>query len=107
MTDVLDLSLALDFIGQHTQTLPGERLIVLSIIKMLGNDHAGQVSIPVHKIADITGLDERTVQRYISKLKIRNLLEIERSYVKGLGGYKGPNKYRLIGWPEWVEKHAQ
>jgi len=31
---------------------------------------------------------------------------VRRSYVKGMGGYKGANIYRIIGWPEWVENHA-
>lgn len=71
---------------------------------LLGQDHAGSVALSTREIAEVTGQDDRTVQRYVAKLKIRNLLDIENTTVEGMKGYKGPNKYRVIGWPEWMQR---
>jgi len=107
--DVLDnkisLEMAFEFVNQYSQILPNEQFILLTLIKLLGPDYRGQIHMAAADVAKITGFDSRTVQRQVAKLKLRNIIDIENTYL-GTGNFSGSNKYRVIGWPEWVEMHG-
>ena len=100
----ISLHFALDFVNQHSQILPKEKFIILTFINLLGDDYKDQLNLSAQEISDATGYNRRSVQRYTSKLRIRNILEIENTYI-GKGFYCGSNKYRVVGWPEWIENH--
>lgn len=104
MEKKISLDLAFDFITQHFQILPKEKYILLTLIKLLGNDYSGQVQMSALELSKASGYNYRSVQRHLAKLKIRNLIEIENVYI-GSGGYCASNKYRVVGWPQWVESH--
>lgn len=101
----ISLNLAYDFVNQFKQILPNEQFILLTLIKITGTDYRGFVQMSTPEIAKIMGFHSRTIQHHVAKLKVRNIIDIENTYV-GDSLYTGPNKYRIVGWPEWVEKHA-
>lgn len=105
MGDKISLDLAFDFVNQYRQILPNEQFTLLTCIKILGSDYNGQICASAPAMAEHTGFDVRTIQRHLAKLKIRKIIEIENTFV-GDGYYSGPNKYRVLGWSEWVKSHA-
>jgi len=105
LNDKISLDLAFDFVNQYSQILPNEQFILLTLIKLLGPNYHGQIHMGAINVAKLTGFDRRTIQRHIAKLKLRNIILIENTYV-GDGNYSAPNKYTVIGWSQWVESHA-
>ena len=105
MANKISFDLAFDFVNQYSQILPNEQFILLTLIKLLGRNYNDQVHVSASAIAKITGFDMRTVQRHIAKLKIRNIISIENTYL-GDGNFSGSNKYTIIGWSKWVKTHV-
>ena len=105
LKNCVSLNLALNFINCHSQILSSEKYIVLTLIHLLGNDYGGQVCLSATDIGEATVYDKRSVQRHVAKLSIRNVIEIENTYVRSKGLYCGPNKYRVMDWAAWVENH--
>jgi len=101
----ISLDLAYSFVSRYSQILPNEQFTLLTFLKMMGTNYNDPIEMSATGIAKLTGFDERTVQRHVAKLKVRNIITIENTYV-GKGHYCGANKYVVVGWAEWVKKHA-
>jgi len=102
----LGLEITIKFIDQHKQILPAERHFILLMILLTNEEPTGQIQSSALELSKIMGLHVRTVQRYISKLRIRNILDVENTFIPGCGEYDGPNKYRVTGWSEWAASHG-
>ena len=105
MEEKISLELAFDFVNRYSQILPNEQFILLTFIRILGQNYKGQIHISGSEVAKLTGIDARTVQRHVAKLKLRNIITVEHTYI-GDGHNAGSNKYTLTGWQKWVEDHV-
>lgn len=101
--NMISLNTAYDFVSQHKELTGGEQFTLLSLIKFLGNNYREQIQVSVKKLSENTGISLRSIQRHMAKFEIRELVIVENTRTEI--GTNGCNKYKIVGWAEWVMLH--